>query len=80
MHPTRYSAKAYSAASQRSPLASTKIKRRDSTDRDVQIEICITADVEVIAIRKVNEAYERLLKPDEVPLLHRYGVAQAEIT
>jgi uncharacterized zinc-type alcohol dehydrogenase-like protein len=32
----------------------------------------ITADVEVIPIQKVNEAYERLLK-SEVPLLYRYG-------
>src|SRR5947207_3189869 len=39
MHPTAYNAKAYSAASATSPLASTKIKRRDPTDRDVQIEI-----------------------------------------
>ena len=39
MHPTTYNAKAYSAASDKSPLASTKIKRRDPTDRDVQIEI-----------------------------------------
>ena len=36
---TTYNAKAYSAASDTSPLASTKIKRRDPTDRDVQIEI-----------------------------------------
>ena len=34
-----YNAKAYSAASATSPLASTKIRRRDPTDRDVQIEI-----------------------------------------
>lgn len=34
-----YNAKAYSAASGTSPLASTKIDRRDLTDRDVQIEI-----------------------------------------
>src|SRR5438034_2174687 len=34
-----YNAKAYSAASATSSLASTKIKRRDPTDRDVQIEI-----------------------------------------
>ena len=34
-----YQAKAYSAASATSPLASTKIPRRDTTDRDVQIEI-----------------------------------------
>jgi alcohol dehydrogenase (NADP+) len=39
MHPTTYNAKAYSAASEKSPLASTKIRRRDPTDRDVQIEI-----------------------------------------
>ncbi len=39
MHPTTYNAKAYSAAGATSPLASTKIKRRDPTDRDVQIEI-----------------------------------------
>jgi alcohol dehydrogenase (NADP+) len=34
-----YSTKAYSAASATSPLASTKIKRRDPTEHDVQIEI-----------------------------------------
>jgi len=39
MHPTTYNAKAYSAASATSGLASTKIKRRDPTERDVQIEI-----------------------------------------
>src|SRR5213079_2641154 len=39
MHPTTYNAKAYSAASATSGLASTKIKRRDPTDRDVQIDI-----------------------------------------
>jgi uncharacterized zinc-type alcohol dehydrogenase-like protein len=39
MHPTSYNAKAYSAVSETSPLASTKIKRRDPTDCDVQIEI-----------------------------------------
>ena len=39
MHPTAYNAKAYSAASATSGLASTKIKRRHPTDRDVQIEI-----------------------------------------
>jgi uncharacterized zinc-type alcohol dehydrogenase-like protein len=39
MHPTTYNAKAYSAASAKSPLASTKINRRDPTERDVQIEI-----------------------------------------
>src|SRR5215470_5412017 len=39
MQPTTYKAKAYSAASERSPLASTTIARRDPTDRDVQIDI-----------------------------------------
>src|SRR5437660_806934 len=39
MHPTTYNAKAYSAASETSPLGSTKIQRRDPTDHDVQIEI-----------------------------------------
>jgi uncharacterized zinc-type alcohol dehydrogenase-like protein len=34
-----YNAKAYSAASATSPLASTKITRRDPTENDVQIEI-----------------------------------------
>ena len=39
MHPTTYNAKAYSAVSATSRLASTKIKRRDPAERDVQIEI-----------------------------------------
>jgi uncharacterized zinc-type alcohol dehydrogenase-like protein len=39
MQPTTYNAKAYSAASETLPLASTKIKRRDPTDHDVQLEI-----------------------------------------
>src|SRR5216110_2145915 len=39
MHPTTYKAKAYSAISETSPLASTKINRREPTDRHVQIEI-----------------------------------------
>src|ERR1700677_4906361 len=34
-----YNAKAYSAASEKSPLAFSTIERRDPTDRDVQIEI-----------------------------------------
>src|SRR5580698_1701106 len=34
-----YNAKAYSAASEKSPLASTTIARRDPTEHDVQIEI-----------------------------------------
>ena len=39
MHPTTYNAKAYSAASATSPLASTMIPRREPTEHDVQIEI-----------------------------------------
>jgi uncharacterized zinc-type alcohol dehydrogenase-like protein len=39
MQPTTYKAKAYSAASETSPLAPTTIPRRDPTPRDVQIEI-----------------------------------------
>ena len=39
MHPTTYNAKAYSAASATSPLASTTIPRRDPTERDIQIEV-----------------------------------------
>ena len=39
MHPTTCNAKAYSAASETSPLASTTIPRRDPTERDVQIDI-----------------------------------------
>ena len=34
-----YKANAYSAASATSPIAATKIARRDPTDHDVQIEI-----------------------------------------
>src|SRR6266700_4359674 len=39
MQRTTYNAKAYSAASATSGLASTKIKRRDAIEHDVQIEI-----------------------------------------
>jgi uncharacterized zinc-type alcohol dehydrogenase-like protein len=39
MHPTTYNAKAYSAASATSPLASTTIPRREPTEHDVRIEI-----------------------------------------
>src|ERR1043166_450062 len=38
MHPTTYNARAYSAAGEKSPLASTTIPRRDPLERDVQIE------------------------------------------
>src|SRR5262249_34678496 len=38
MQRTKYKTKAYSAASEKSPLASTTIARREPTERDVQIE------------------------------------------
>ncbi|PYL24519.1 MAG: hydroxyacid dehydrogenase, partial [Verrucomicrobia bacterium] len=39
MQATTYKAKAYSSASETSPLTSTTIPRRDPSERDVQIEI-----------------------------------------
>jgi uncharacterized zinc-type alcohol dehydrogenase-like protein len=39
MNPIRYKAKAYSAANEKSSLASTTIPCREPTERDVQIEI-----------------------------------------
>jgi uncharacterized zinc-type alcohol dehydrogenase-like protein len=39
MHKISYETKAYSAASATSPLASTKVNRRNPTEHDVQIEI-----------------------------------------
>jgi uncharacterized zinc-type alcohol dehydrogenase-like protein len=56
-----YESKAYSATSQRSPLAITRIPRRDPTDRDVQIEIlfcgiCLRLGAdEVVVSRNANE-------------------------
>ncbi len=40
----------------------------------------ITADVEVIPIQKVNEAYQRLLKSDVIPLLHRHGFSEIRVS
>jgi D-arabinose 1-dehydrogenase-like Zn-dependent alcohol dehydrogenase len=110
-----YKAKAYSAASPTSPMASTTIPRRDPGERDVRLEILfcgichsdlhsvrrrsfsgsniggiaetqemldfcgkhnITADVEVIPIQKVNEAYERLLKSD---VKYRFSIEMASL-
>lgn len=77
-----FNAKAYSAASATSPLASTTIPRRDTTEHDVQIEILfcgkhnITSDVEVIPIRKINEAYERLVKSD---VKYRFSIDMASL-
>jgi len=75
-------AKAYSAASATSPLASGSIPRRDPTEHDVQVEILfcgrhnITADVEIIPIQKVNEACERLLKSD---VKYRFSIDMASL-
>src|ERR1700720_2406 len=53
MHPTTYNAKAYSAASAPSRPASTKINRRDPTDRDLQIEnqVCGICHSDLHAVR-----------------------------
>ena len=41
----------------------------------------ITADVEVIPIQKVDEAYEQAAQVGrEVPLLHRHGLAEVGMT
>lgn len=109
MQPKTYKAKAYSAASETSPLASMTIARRDPTGRAEPLDIpafslimgrrrlagsaiggiaetqemldfCgqhnITADVEVIPIQKVNEAYERLLKSD---VKYRFSIDMASL-
>ena len=36
----------------------------------------ITADVGVIKIQDVNEAYKRMLKSDEISICNRYGIAE----
>ena len=138
-----YESKAYSAASETSPLAISKIPRRDPTERDVQIEILfcgichsdlhavrnewsefmptvypivpgheivaafsliggrhslsgsaiggiretqemldfcgehnITADVEVIPIQKLNEAYDRMARSD---VKYRFSIDMASL-
>src|SRR5262245_37992404 len=111
-----FNVKAYSAASETSPLASDAIPRRNPTERDVQIDILfcgichsdlrllfgrrslsgspiggiaetqemldfcgehnITAHVEVIPSRRVNEAYDRLLKAD---VKYRFSIDMASL-
>jgi D-arabinose 1-dehydrogenase-like Zn-dependent alcohol dehydrogenase len=62
--------RAYSAQSATSPLATATIPRHETTPRDVKIEILfcgknsIAADVEIIPIQKVNEAYDRVANGD----------------
>src|SRR5947208_4736850 len=55
MHPTTYNAKAYSAASATSGLASTKIKRRDPIERDIQIEILFCVSCHSDLTSYINE-------------------------
>jgi D-arabinose 1-dehydrogenase-like Zn-dependent alcohol dehydrogenase len=67
MQQTTYNAKAYSAASEKSGLASTKIKRRNPTDRDVQIEIlfCGICHSDLHSVR--NEwSYQGRIRGDQV--------------
>ncbi len=66
-----YNAKAYSAAGATSTLASTTIAMLDFCG-----EHKITADVEVIPIQKVNEAYDRLLKSD---VKYRFSIDMASL-
>lgn len=86
-----YNTKAYSAASATSGLALTTIPRHHPGEHDVKIEILfcgichsdfcgkhnITADVEVIPIQKVNEAYERLAQGD---VKYRFSIDMASLT
>jgi hypothetical protein len=62
-----FNAKAYSATSRKSPLAATRIQRRDPTP---------ASDVEVIPIQKVNEAYERMLRQD---VKYRFSIDMASL-
>ena len=54
-----YRAKAYSAASATSSLASTAIPRREPTSRDVQIEICFAASATLTYIRSETNGAAR---------------------
>ena len=60
-----YNTKAYSAASSRSPLASTTIARRDPTEHDVQIEIlfCGICHSDLHSVRDVEQRHAHCL-PD----------------
>jgi D-arabinose 1-dehydrogenase-like Zn-dependent alcohol dehydrogenase len=75
-------ARAYAAPGATSPLAYSSIPRREPTDRDVEIEILfrgrhgIASDVEVIAIQRIDEAFERLLKSD---VKYRFSIDMASL-
>jgi len=70
-----FDARAYSPASATSPLVFTEIPRRESIV-DCSSKHNITADVEVILIQKVNEAYDRLLKSD---VKYRFSIDMASL-
>jgi alcohol dehydrogenase (NADP+) len=57
-----------------------KISGRSGQETQEMLEFCgkhnITADVEVIAIQQVNEAYERLLKSD---VKYRFSMDMASL-
>ena len=80
-----YNAKAYSAASSTSPLASTTITRRDPTEYDVQIEVrfCGVCHSNLHQVRNdwsgfmPTEAYERLLKSD---VKYRFSIDLASLS
>ena len=57
-----YNTKAYSATSATSPLASTKIPRREVIDYCTARNI--KADIELIRPDEINRAYERIVRKD----------------
>jgi len=67
-----YKTKAYSAAGETSPLASTSIPRRDPGEHDVQIEILFCG----ICHSDLNDAYERLLRSD---VKYRFAIDMASL-
>jgi hypothetical protein len=80
-----YKTKAYAAVSATSPPSvawSTRTAPAPSARRALSssVRFCgahhITADVEVIPIQKVNEAYERLVKAD---VAYRFSIDMASL-
>ena len=73
----------YAAYDPKKPLAPFSFDRREPGAQDVQIEILYCGichsdlhHVEVIAIRDVNEAYERLLESD---VKYRFAIDMASL-
>jgi D-arabinose 1-dehydrogenase-like Zn-dependent alcohol dehydrogenase len=73
-----YNAKAYSAATARSQCVRLAYRRyrRQTGDARFCGSHNIAADVEVIPIQKVNEAYQRLLKSD---VKYRFSIEMASL-